>query len=92
MDQKLEYRFETDLKSTLFGELDEFHNRDGFLCGTLQLKKSSLKDLDAAQYLSSVESYFSKELISSQNFMEIKKFSSSGAIGKGLCANPKTSK
>jgi hypothetical protein len=76
MNRRLEYEFETDFKSVLFEEREDFHNRNIFICETLQLRKPSLKDLNATQYLSSVESYISEELISSQNFTEIKNLAS----------------
>jgi len=71
-----EYGFETGFESFPFGELREFQNRNRFICEALQLRKPSLKNLTAAQYLSSVESYIPEELISPQNYTEMKKLAS----------------
>ena len=71
-----EYGFETGFESFPFGEMREFQNRNRFIFETVQLRKPSLKDLNAAQYLSSVESYIPEELISSQNYTEMKKLAS----------------
>ena len=71
-----EYGFETGFESFPFGELREFQNRNRFICETLQLRKPSLKNLTAVQYLSSVESNIPDELISAQNFTEMKKIAS----------------
>jgi hypothetical protein len=76
MNKPWEYGFETDFESPPFGELKEFQDRNKFIWETIQLRKPSLEDLNAAQYLSSVESYISEELISSQNYTEIKKLAS----------------
>ena len=76
MNRRLEYESETGFKSVPFGEREDFYNRNRVIHETLQLRKPSLKDLNAAQYLSSVESYISEELISSQNYTEIKKLAS----------------
>jgi hypothetical protein len=67
-----EYGFETGFESLPFGELRQFQNRNRFIYETIQLRKPSLKDLNAAQYLSSVESYIPEELISPQNYTEMK--------------------
>jgi hypothetical protein len=64
-----EHGFESHLTSFPFGEL---RNRNLFISETIQLRKLSLKNLTATQYLSSVEPYISSELISAQNYDEIK--------------------
>jgi len=71
-----EYGFETGFESFPYGEMRDFQNRNRFIYETIQLRKPSLKDLNAAQYLSSVESYIPEELISPQNYTEIKKLAS----------------
>ncbi|HUT00730.1 MAG TPA: hypothetical protein VMY59_10470 [Candidatus Thermoplasmatota archaeon] len=76
MNKPGEYGFETDFESFPFGELKEFQDRNKFIWEAVQLRKPSLKDLNAAQYLSSVESYISEELVSPQNYTEIKKLAS----------------
>ncbi|MCJ7698420.1 MAG: hypothetical protein MUO73_08855 [Thermoplasmata archaeon] len=54
----------------------DFRNRNAFISETIQLRKPSLKNLTAVQYLSSVESNIPDELISAQNFTEMKKLAS----------------
>jgi len=76
MNKIWEYWLETGFESFPFGELREFQNRNRFIVETLQLRKPTLKDLYAAQFLSSVESFIPEELISSQNYSEIKKLAS----------------
>jgi len=82
MDRLGEYGFETGFESSLFGELKEFQNRNRFIVETVQLRKPSLKGLNAAQFLSSVESFIPKNLIASQNFKEMQNLASyfSGGI------------
>lgn len=71
-----EYGFETGFESFPFGEMRDFRNRNAFISETIQLRKPSLKNLTAVQYLSSVESNIPDELISAQNFTEMKKLAS----------------
>ncbi|MCJ7698495.1 MAG: hypothetical protein MUO73_09230, partial [Thermoplasmata archaeon] len=71
-----EYGFETGFESFPFGEMGDFRNRNAFISETIQLRKPSLKNLTAVQYLSSVESNIPDELISAQNFTEMKKLAS----------------
>jgi hypothetical protein len=82
MNRIWEYGLETGFKSIPFGELEESRNRNRFICETLQLRKPSQKVLNAAQYLSSVESYIPEDLIAPQNYIEMKKLASyfNGAI------------
>lgn len=72
-----EYEFDRAFESSLLGELKEFQNRNRFIVETVQLRTPSLKGLNAAQYLSSVESNIPEELISSQNYREMKNLASS---------------
>jgi hypothetical protein len=65
--------FETDLGLTPFGELRGFQNWNRFFCDTFQIRKPSLKYLFASQFLSSIESSVPEELISSQNYEEMKR-------------------
>ncbi|MCX6663843.1 MAG: hypothetical protein NTZ75_06295 [Euryarchaeota archaeon] len=71
-----EYGFETGFESRPYAEMRDFQNRNRFIYETIQLRKPSFKDLNAVQYLSSVESNIPDELISTQNFTEIKKLAS----------------
>jgi len=77
-----EYGFEAAFESSLFGELKEFQNRYRFIAETVQLKKPSLKGLNATRFLSIVESSISEDFISSENFIEMQKLAScfSGSI------------
>lgn len=77
-----EYGFEPGLHSSSFGELSEFRDHNRFMIETVQLRKPSLKGLNTVQYLSSVESNVSEELISSKNYQEMKKLAAcfDGAI------------
>jgi hypothetical protein len=76
MNRIEEYAFETGLDSPPVGDLREFQNLNRFICETIQLRKPSLKNVHPAQYLSSVEPYIPKELISSQNYTKIKELAS----------------
>ncbi len=67
-----EHGFESHLTSFPFGELRSTRNRNRLISETIQLRKLSLKNLTATQYLSSVEPFISSELISAQNYDEIK--------------------
>jgi hypothetical protein len=76
MNQIKEHGFEPHLTSFPFGELRSIGNRNRFISETIQLRKLSLKNLNATQYLSSVEPFISSELISVQNYAEIKSLAS----------------
>lgn len=71
-----EYGFETGFELFPYREMRDFRNRNAFISETIQLRKPSLKNLTAVQYLSSVESYIPEELISPQNYTEMKKLAS----------------
>lgn len=71
-----EYGFEPGLHSSSFGELSEFRDHNRFMIETVQLRKPSLKGLNTVQYLSSVECSVPRQLISSQNYTEMKKIAS----------------
>ncbi len=71
-----EYGFEPGLHSSSFGELPEFHDKSRFIVETVQLRKFSLKNLNTVQYLSSVECSIPEQLISVQNYTEMKKIAS----------------
>jgi len=71
-----EHGFEPHLSSFPFGELHDIRNRNRFISETIQLRKLSLKNLNASQYLSSIEPYIASELISAQNYTEIKALAS----------------
>jgi len=77
-----EYGFETAFESFLLGELKEFQNSNRFIVETVQLRKPSLKGLNAAKFLSFVESSISEDFISIENFIEMQKLAScfSGSI------------
>jgi hypothetical protein len=67
-----EYGFD----SLPFGELQNIHKKNVFFQETIQLHKPSLKNLNAVQYLSSVEGFVPKNLISAQNYSEMKNLAS----------------
>jgi len=76
MNEIYEYGFETSFESFPFGEMRDFQSRKAFISETIHLRKPSLKNLTAVQYLSSVESNIPDVLISAQNFTEMKKLAS----------------
>jgi hypothetical protein len=76
MNRIHEYGFETGFESFPFGEMREFQKRNTFISEAIHLRKHSLKNLTAVQYLSSVESNIPDELISAQTFIEMKKLAS----------------
>ncbi len=69
-----EYGLEPDVYSSSFGEVSEFQNQNRLCVETIQLRKPSLKTINADQYLSSIRSYVPGELISPQNYEEMRKF------------------
>lgn len=71
-----EYGFEPGVQTSPFGEVSEFQNHNRFIVETVQLRKSSLKGLNAEQYLSCIEPNVPGELISPKNFEAIRKFAS----------------
>ncbi|VVB61884.1 Uncharacterised protein [uncultured archaeon] len=76
MNEIYKYGFETNFESFPFGEISDFQSRKAFISETIHLRKTSLKNLTAVQYLSSVESNIPDDLISAQNFTEMKKLAS----------------
>jgi hypothetical protein len=71
-----EYGLHTGFEPLPYGELREFQNRNRFICETLQLRSPSLRYLYTAQFLSSIESSIPEELISSQNYAQMKNLAS----------------
>lgn len=72
-----EYNFECNLPTPLLGELHEFRDQSRFIVERMLLRKPSLRGLTARQYLSSIESYIPEEIISPQNYAEMKTLASS---------------
>jgi hypothetical protein len=77
-----EYGFERAFESSPYGELKGFRDRNRFIVETMHLRKSSLKGLYAARFLSLVEPSISEDFISTKNLFEMKKLAScfSGSI------------
>ena len=71
-----EYGFEPGVQASPFGEVSEFQNHNRFIVETVQLRKPSLHALNIAQHLSALEDLIPKQLITKQNFIEMKKLSS----------------
>lgn len=71
-----EYGLEPGLHPSSFGELPEFQDQHRFIIETVQLRKTPLKALYTAQYLSSIECSIPHRLISAQNYCEMKKLAS----------------
>jgi hypothetical protein len=82
MNRIWEYGFEPGIEPSFLGELKAFQNRNRYIVETVQLRKPSLKDLNAARFLSFVESSISEDFISSDNLIEMQKLAScfSGSI------------
>jgi hypothetical protein len=72
-----EYSFECNLPTPPLGELHEFRDQSRFIVERNFLRKPYLKGLNARQYLSSIESYIPEEIISPQNYAEMKTLTSS---------------
>jgi hypothetical protein len=67
---------DTTFESSRFGELKGVTERNRFIIESAQLNTYSLKGLNATQYLSAVESNISTDLISAQNYREMKELAS----------------
>jgi hypothetical protein len=65
-----------DFDSPLIGELGRVRHRSLLISETVQLRKYSLNHLTPEQYLSSVESFLSEQLISNENYMKMKNLTS----------------
>jgi len=67
---------EYDLDSFPVGELQGFRTGNLFIAETVYLRKPSLNNLSASQYLSFVEPHLPEGLISEENYTKIKKLAS----------------
>jgi hypothetical protein len=76
MNRIWEYGYDTAFESSSLGELKEFQTRNRFIVETVQLRKPSLKGLNAGKFLSLVESSISQDFISSKNFTEMQNLAS----------------
>jgi hypothetical protein len=76
MNRMRDYGVDSTLESPHFGELKQISERNRCIADAVQLNKLSLQGLNTTHYLCAVESNIPGDLISSQNYREMKELAS----------------